>query len=177
MATRSLTYSTGYTLKTVIRDFSTGTERLWNTGTSSFEAYNASNIASYGISTTEGSPGNYTWNIPSLPAYSIGSQYQATTYQIASTSLAVTDLPNSVWLSTFGWDGTKSVEQNQLDLTQTIPTSNTSQTTGDALNAARAQGFGKWVISGTTLTLYAGDGSTVVRTFTLNSATTPTSRT
>jgi hypothetical protein len=65
----------------------------------------------------------------------------------------------------------------QLDLTQAIPTSNTAQTTGDAFNAARAQGFGKWVLNGTTLTLYAPDGATAVRTFTLNSATAPTSRT
>ena len=64
-----------------------------------------------------------------------------------------------------------------LDLTQAIPTSNTANTIGDCLNAARAQGFGKWVLSGTTLTLYAPDATTTVRTFTLNSATAPTSRT
>jgi hypothetical protein len=33
------------------------------------------------------------------------------------------------------------------------------------------------VISGTTLTLYANDGTTSVKSFTLNSATNPTSRT
>jgi hypothetical protein len=49
-----------------------------------------------------------------------------------------------------------------LNLTQTIPTSNTAQTVGDALNA---------------LTLYAADGTTVVRTFTLNDASAPTTRT
>lgn len=65
----------------------------------------------------------------------------------------------------------------KLDLTQSVPTSNTAQTVGDALNAARAQGFGKWVLSGTTLTLYAADGTTVVRTFTLDSGTSPTQRT
>lgn len=64
-----------------------------------------------------------------------------------------------------------------LDLTQVVPTTNTAETLGDALNAARAQGFGKWAKSGTTLTLYAADGTTVVRTFTLDSATAPTSRT
>lgn len=63
-----------------------------------------------------------------------------------------------------------------LNLTQTIPTTNTAQTVGDALNAARAQGFGKWVLSGTSLTLYAADGTTVVRTFTLDNASAPTSR-
>lgn len=67
--------------------------------------------------------------------------------------------------------------QVTLDLTQAVPTSNTAQTVGDALNAARAQGFGRWVLSGTTLTLYAADGSTVVRTFTLDNSTTPSSRT
>jgi hypothetical protein len=45
-----------------------------------------------------------------------------------------------------------------------------------ALNAARAQGFSKWVLSGTTLTLYAADGTTTVRTFTLDSANAPTQR-
>ncbi len=64
----------------------------------------------------------------------------------------------------------------QLDLGQTIPATNTGQTVGDALNAARAQGFGRWTLAGTALTLYAADGTTVVRTFTLNDATAPTSR-
>jgi hypothetical protein len=64
----------------------------------------------------------------------------------------------------------------RLDLTQPIPAANAAQTTGDALNAARAQGFGAWALSGTTLTLYAGDGTTIVRSFTLDSATAPTSR-
>lgn len=64
-----------------------------------------------------------------------------------------------------------------LDLTQTVPTANTAQTVGDALNAARAQGFGVWKLVGTTLTLYAADGTTAVRTFTLDSATAPTQRT
>jgi hypothetical protein len=63
-----------------------------------------------------------------------------------------------------------------LDLTQSIPTSNTPNTVGDALNAARALGFGKWVITGTSLNLYAPDGTTIIRSFTLNSATEPTSR-
>lgn len=64
----------------------------------------------------------------------------------------------------------------QLDLTQAVPNSNTAETVGDCLNAARAQGFGKWVLSGSTLDLYADDGTTIVRSFTLDSATTPTQR-
>ncbi len=65
----------------------------------------------------------------------------------------------------------------QISMTQPVPTSNAAETVGDALNAARAQGFGKWTIVGTTLTLYADDATTPVRVFTLDSATAPTSRT
>jgi len=63
-----------------------------------------------------------------------------------------------------------------LDLTQAVPIANTAQTVGDALNAGRAQGFGKWVQAGNILTLFAPDGITPVRTFTLDSATDPTQR-
>ncbi len=66
-----------------------------------------------------------------------------------------------------------------LDLTQSIPTSNTTQTIGDALNAARAQGFGKWKVdtSAKTLTLFAADNSTAIWTFALDDINTPTTRT
>lgn len=63
-----------------------------------------------------------------------------------------------------------------LDLTQVIPTSSAAGTVGEALLAARAQGFGKWVKSGTNLTLYAPDGTTPLHVFTLNDALAPTSR-
>jgi hypothetical protein len=63
-----------------------------------------------------------------------------------------------------------------VDMTQAVATSNTANTHGDCLNAARAGAFGKWTLSGTTYNLYAPDNSTVVKSFTLNSATTPTSR-
>lgn len=60
---------------------------------------------------------------------------------------------------------------------QVVPlTGNTANSVFDCLNAARAQGFGKWTLVGTSLTLYGPDGLTVVRTFTLDSATTPTQR-
>lgn len=65
-----------------------------------------------------------------------------------------------------------------LNLAQAVPTSNTAQTVGDALNAARAQGFGPWAISGNNLTIYAADGTTIVHQFNLSpSSTAPTSRT
>lgn len=72
---------------------------------------------------------------------------------------------------------TVNLAYTQIDMTQSVPTSNTAHTIGDALNAARAYGFGKWVISGTTLSLYASDNTTVIKTFTLDSGSYPTSRT
>jgi hypothetical protein len=64
-----------------------------------------------------------------------------------------------------------------INMSQSVPTSNTAHTIGDALNAARAYGFGKWVINGATLSLYASDNTTIIKTFTLDSGSYPTSRT
>lgn len=59
----------------------------------------------------------------------------------------------------------------------TVPNVNTPGTVADALNAARAQGFGKWVLDGVTLTLYGADNTTPVRVFTVDDAAAPTRRT
>jgi hypothetical protein len=67
--------------------------------------------------------------------------------------------------------------QIEIDLTQAVPTSNTAQTVGDALNAARADGFGDSAIVDLVQTLYAGDGTTPVRQFTLDRVPNPRSRT
>ena len=64
----------------------------------------------------------------------------------------------------------------QLNMKQPVPLINPNQSLGDALNAARAQGFGKWTISGTVLTLYAPDGTTPVRSFTLDDPEKPKKR-
>lgn len=63
-----------------------------------------------------------------------------------------------------------------LDMAQAVNPTVTTETVGGALNAARVQGFGKWVEDkdAKTLTLYAADGITVVRTFTLNDSTSST---
>jgi hypothetical protein len=63
-----------------------------------------------------------------------------------------------------------------LDLTQAVPLSNTANTLGDCFNASRADGFGKWTKVGAVLTLFAADGTTPVRVFTLDDSTNPTSR-
>lgn len=66
-----------------------------------------------------------------------------------------------------------------VDLTQVIPTTNTEQTIGDALNAARSMGFGGLSINkiAKTLTLFAPNGTTPVHVFNLDNVSSPTSRT
>lgn len=64
-----------------------------------------------------------------------------------------------------------------LDMTQAIASSQTNATVGAALLGMEAQAVGKWTLVDTTLTLYRRDGTTVVRTFTLDAANNPTSRT
>jgi hypothetical protein len=64
----------------------------------------------------------------------------------------------------------------QFDLSQNVPLSNTAHSIGDALNAARAQGFGKWQIVGNTMNIYAEDGITLVKSFALDSGSYPTQR-
>lgn len=56
-------------------------------------------------------------------------------------------------------------------------TGSTDKTVQDVFRAAWAQAAGKWALVGTTLTLYAPDGTTPLHTFTVDSATDPTSRT
>lgn len=63
-----------------------------------------------------------------------------------------------------------------LDLTQAIPDSPTEGSVGDAFLAAEADGFGKWTLIGTTLTIYRHDGVTIARTFVVDSSTDPTER-
>lgn len=116
--------------------------------------------------------------------FTISNTYAAGDTVQVSISATVGGVAGKAVLDSFVLDGKRISDlhdiaagtQMAFDMTQAVPTSNTAQTVGDALNAARAQGFGKWVLSGTTLTLYASDGTTVVRAFTLDSSTSPTQR-
>lgn len=64
-----------------------------------------------------------------------------------------------------------------VDLSQALSEAPTGLTVGEALYAALSANAYKLAISGTTLTLYKSDASTAWRTFTLDSASNPTSRT
>jgi hypothetical protein len=171
-------YISGVTVYAVVEN---AAGQMWRTDTLVFEAHSDGNWNNYAIVLSEnGASGRYRGNFPT--GINTAGRYNVSTKQRAGGSAVVTD-PN-VGSADVIWSGTAEcfVVSNtsggaQIDMTQTIPTSNTAQTTGDALNAARADGFGKWVLSGTTMTLYAGDGTTVVRTFTLDSATNPSQRT
>jgi len=110
---------------------------------------------------------NVTGGIAGNVTGSVGSVTSLTTTTIAAAILAT---PSQLLQ-------TDSSGHALVSLTQVIPaTGNTGNSLADCLNAARAQGFGKWILSGTTLTLYGADGATVVRTFTLDSASAPTQR-
>jgi hypothetical protein len=149
--------------------------QMWRTDTFAFETYNESNWPKYAVTMSQvGSTGRYRGNFPTsivtpgkyfLSIYSNGGG-SATT---SDTYAGSTDIE---WRGSYELTATAT----PIDLTQGIPTTNTAQTVGDALNAARAQGFGKWVLNGTTFNLYASDGNTIVRSFTLDNPTSPTQR-
>lgn len=65
-----------------------------------------------------------------------------------------------------------------LDMTAAVPRTNTAETVGDSLHAARASGFGALIVNPTALTetLYESDGSTVAKAWNIDSATAPTQR-
>jgi hypothetical protein len=125
---------------------------------------------------------NWDVNPDATSQYSMDSLVETDVYQFAGQNVVLdgNNLPN---VNAKDWNGaaiatsTPNTASVNLNLSQAVPTSNTAQTVGDALNAARAQGFGKWQLVGTTLTLYAPDGTTAVRTFSLDSVSAPTVRT
>lgn len=68
----------------------------------------------------------------------------------------------------------------EMDLSQAVPASNTANTTGDCLNAARAQAVGKWTLNSSTreLKIYSSDGTTVIGTLLIGpNLTAPLNRT
>lgn len=150
-----------------------------------FEDALASRWGNYAQAATEqdvagGGTGLYIATFAALAA----GPYAVSAFQQEAAAPAPTD--PCIGSSDVGWDGTDLaypggpvstvVAPVHLDMNQAVPTTNAAHCVGDALNAARAQGFGKWMLQGGTLTIYAADGVTAVKTFTLNPATNPTSR-
>jgi hypothetical protein len=105
-------------------------------------------------------------------AAQIRTELDANSTKLANLDAAVSSR------STYNGGAVASVQAPvAVDLNQAIPLVNAENTVGDCLNAARAQGFGRWTKLEKTLTLYGPDGTTVVRTFTLDDASNPTERT
>lgn len=123
--------------------------------------------------------GTLNTSVAAVPG-TITAQHGSGSYQTASTTglATATDVTNAVTAIEAHGDSTWATaagfavpgDAMTLDMTQVVPMSNTAQTVGDALNAARAQGFGVWTITGTSLVMLGGDNATVVRTFTLTVA-------
>ncbi len=108
-------------------------------------------------------------NLPGMYRLDVPNEVFASGVKIATLIIKGVNILNGYYIN-------YNLQPLALDMTQPVPTSNTAQTVGDALNAARAQGFGKWTINGTTLSLYAPDNTTVVKSFTLDSAKFPSQR-
>jgi hypothetical protein len=157
--------------------------QLYNGAT--FEDALASRWGTYANLGTErdlagGGTGLYLATFPALPS----GPYGVSAFRRLGASPALND--PCLGGANVGWDGTNLtysggavasvVAPVNLNLNQAVPTTNTAHCVGDALNAARAQGFGKWTLAGGVLTIYAVDGTTPVKTFTLNPSTNPTSR-
>lgn len=165
------TNTTGTTVYAVIFSLN----QTW-TGGNTFGSITQTNMNANTVSMVEqNSTGIFTGNFPSTIT-NVG-RYGAIFYQQSGGSPAIATDVKLGSPPPLDWLGTVLASGVSLDFTQIIPTTNTAQTVGDALNAARAQGFGKWIISGSSLALYAGDGTTIVRTFILDNASAPTQRT
>lgn len=160
---------TGLTFYTIVLS-PTGT--AWDQNSSSFEAPQTSHWSQYAIALAEqNGTGLYAGAFPG--AIVTPATYGILVYQQGGGSPASTDL--LVAQDSIAWNGT--AEMVPLDGATAVPaTGNAANSLFDCLNAARAQGFGKWAILGNTLTLYAPDGSTPVRVFNLDQAAAPTQR-
>lgn len=108
-------------------------------------------------------------NLPGMYRLDVPNEVFASGVKVATLVIKGVNILNGYYIN-------YNLQPLAIDMAQPVPTSNTAQTVGDALNAARAQGFGKWTINGNTLSLYAPDGSTVIKSFTLDSAKFPSQR-
>lgn len=108
-----------------------------------------------------------------------------------SGSFRCTTPTDTSWVGTFYYDGTGLSPPIprlpsdpigpavQVDTTQVVPLDSPLGSIGEALLAARADGFGSWVLDKTakTITLYAPDKTTILWVFDLDSVSAPLART
>lgn len=121
------------------------------------------------VTITNVDTGRYRASVPLDPTYVAGDSISIS---IAATVGGV--VAKDIVLNDSLYPGASGIVSALL--ATAIPNTNASGTVADALNAARAQGFGRWQLTGTTLNIYGADGVTIVRSFTLDSASAPTTR-
>lgn len=147
------------------------------TGLNTFGIITQANMNTHTVALTEqDASGIYVGNFPT--AITSANRYSILLFEQTGGSPSVAADIKLSSAPAINWLGSSASTGSTLDFTQVIPTTNTAQTVGDALNAARALGFGNLNFNPATkqLTLYAPDGVTVIHTFTANSSTNPTSR-
>lgn len=135
-------------------------------------------------STDLDTPGSLGYMIAHAPSWYVSPTVPPTAAQIATailTDTTASDLSiagslGSIITTAPSWY-TSGGGGGGISLTTTVPLVNTANTVGDCLNAARANGFGAWILSANSLTLYGPDGVTPVRIFSLNNPQAPTQRT
>ena len=164
-------YTTGKTIYFLLRN-SVG--QIWNG--SSFGAYATASYATYPITAAEQgtASGFYTATMPSSTAgsYSVEAKLQS------GGSPAETDL--TVGAGNLEWSGTAAGVANatlNTQMTESYAGVSTAPTLAQAQFLIQQMIAGKFAISGTTITVYKLDGTTTAATFTLDSSTTPTTRT
>lgn len=171
--------TTGTTTLTLFELQSDGTLKSYDFNDNTFKT-TALTTATLALTHRTGNNSTYNtgvWsvNLATVSGFSVGGIYLA---QVTNTGAYPPDQEREFQYGSGEGDfAVSSTGGAKIDLTTAVPTTNTAETVGDALNAARGQGFGRWTISGTTLTIFANDGTTAIRTFTLDSATAPLSRT
>ena len=154
--------------------------QFWNTATSAFEAGNGTNIANYAITMIQQSTLQiWIGNFPS--GITTPGLYDFIGYTQLGSSPAVRDA--IVGPGLIQWDGTKVVTPGNLNLSQTglspralDTVADSALTVGDGIVCAIVEAAGKSSIIGTSYARKTPSTGTAVRTFTLDSPTSPTQR-
>ena len=172
---------TGVNLYVVLRN---AAGQHWDTtGTPAFETLVPADWTNYAIAATETPAGSYQY-VATVPATLAAGVVYVDYYLRAGASAAITDFLLGTGVYYYDGAAIQPLAANALsadavaDLTATaLSEAPTAGTVGEALLYALATGKYKLAISGTTMTLYKANGTDALKTWTLNSATNPTSRT
>jgi len=125
-------------------------------------------------------PGTLVWDALTIDHTVIGSMaalLEDIALAVAAVELSTDRLPLHPASTEEVLSRAQPGDQMTVALAQVVPLSNPPNSVGDCLNAARAQGFGRWQILEDRLRLYGPDGLTLVREFILDDPVRPTSRT